>query len=107
MKTLKQRFMSFVHRQGSHWIWTSATSRGYPTIWENGGSQRADRVSYELFRGPIPAGDVIRHTCDIPMCVAPAHLIPGTHQQNTDDAVDRQRLAGMANSDHRPGPKPR
>lgn len=39
------------------------------------------------------AGLVVRHTCDNPPCVNPAHLIIGTHAENVQDKVLRNRQA--------------
>lgn len=55
------------------------------------GKVRAHRLSYEIFIGPIPEGNVIRHTCDNPPCVNPNHLVPGTQAQNVRDSVERRR----------------
>lgn len=41
-----------------------------------------------------------RHTCDVPACLNPAHIIPGTPQDNADDKMRRGRAAdtrGLAN----------
>jgi hypothetical protein len=53
---------------------------------------RAHRIVYEHLTGvTIPDGKVLRHKCDNPPCVNPAHLIPGTQQDNIDDMVARRR----------------
>jgi len=49
----------------------------------------AHRLSYFAANGEIDPEAVIRHHCDTPACVNPAHLIAGTVQDNSDDAVAR------------------
>ena len=52
----------------------------------NGERTSAHRFSWEAFneRG-IPAGMVVMHTCDTPMCVNPDHLRIGTQKENMKD----------------------
>lgn len=72
------------------WLWTGGTSGAEKYGVFHG--QRAHRVSYTLFNGPIPDGAVIRHTCDNPRCVNPHHLLTGTQADNIRDAVLRKRI---------------
>lgn len=58
-----------------------------------GATNYAHRVSYILFVSPIKTNDVIRHTCDNPICVNPNHLLKGTHADNVRDRVSRNRSA--------------
>ena len=52
---------------------------------------RAHRMAYEVAKGDIPEGMHILHSCDNPKCCNPAHLRPGTHQENMDDMQARGR----------------
>lgn len=78
------------------WIWqgTVNANSGYGYLTHRRRSYRASRVAYELFVGPIPDGNLIRHTCDNPPCVNPAHLLVGTYLDNSRDAVGRGRTGG-------------
>lgn len=97
---LEERLWSNVKRGASDecWIWTGRVDAGgYGTIKDKGKPEGVHRVSYRLAYGDIPAGMVIRHACDNPSCVNPAHLTTGTVQQNMADRVARGRsLKGMA-----------
>lgn len=62
-------------------------SDGYGT-W---GSDLAHRVVFRHYNGDIPKGMVIRHNCDNPPCVNPAHLLLGTQKENVRDCISRGR----------------
>jgi len=67
-------------------------SHGYGHFRIGGILKRAHRASYELHKGPIPAGLFVCHSCDNKACINTNHLYVGTRQQNVDDAVRRKRL---------------
>lgn len=74
------------------WLWTgNKMSFGYGRLMVNRKMIGAHRYSYELAHGPIADGVVIRHSCDNPPCVNPAHLIAGTQSDNVHDMLERGR----------------
>lgn len=98
-KTLADRFWEKVDRRGPDecWPWTKATNEhGYgvmrPEGQRSGPTVRAHRVSLMLAGVDID-GLVIRHSCDNPPCVNPAHLSVGTEADNSADMVARDRHA--------------
>jgi uncharacterized protein YerC len=68
------------------WLWLGSVNSGYGVISIKGIRWYAHRLSWCCHhRCSIPAGQVIRHLCNTPLCVNPEHLHTGTQQQNVDD----------------------
>lgn len=84
---------------GCH-IWTGTTSNNSkdsygrnnprPMVWLEGKKVQAHRAAYFVEHGVWPSG-MLRHRCDNPLCINVAHLIDGTHDENMDDMVSRER----------------
>jgi hypothetical protein len=73
-------------------IWTGLVlNNGYGQIWFNGRMISTHRAAYMLYKGDIPQGQMIRHTCDTKVCCEPSHIILGTHADNMKDMVERNR----------------
>lgn len=90
--TLKDRLLAGCVKTGECWVWNkSVASSGYGQIRLNYKNLRANRASYMVFKGEIPDGMVIRHTCDNKLCINPEHLILGSCKQNSQDMVERDR----------------
>lgn len=80
------------------WYWQGdKNQKGYGAIsfYHSGRRMRvlAHRVSHAVFKGKIPAGMDMCHSCDNPPCVNPAHLHPGTRYQNMHECMDRGRFS--------------
>lgn len=90
------RFMGFVAKRGECWIWTGrAAPSGRGSFRVGGGQILAHRFAFLRFNGPLKSGDVVRHTCDVPGCVNPAHLLSGTGSDNMQDALRRDRFSSV------------
>ena len=81
----------------SCWLWQGNTTRdGYgkypwrhPVVgdWT---SDVAHRVAFYLTHGELP--ECVMHSCDVPACVRPEHLVGGTMGDNIRDAQMKGRL---------------
>jgi hypothetical protein len=90
----RQRFEEKIARDGPTdcWLWAGATQEfGYGYMNFNGKRESTHRLAWWFAHGVMPNG-VIRHTCDVPACVNPAHLLEGTQIDNVRDSVERGRL---------------
>lgn len=74
------------------WEWVgSKDGRGYGVFCRGNKTCRAHRISYEAYKGKIPADMVICHSCDNPSCINPDHLRVGTMKENMADREARGR----------------
>lgn len=75
------------------WLWTGGKAQwGYGKVYVAGRQCRAHRVSWEIaHQETIPEGAVILHTCDVPACVNPGHLVCGTAADNMADKMTKGR----------------
>lgn len=70
------------------WTWTAGKNKsGYGMMTINNMRLYAHRVSYTLYKGPIPEGLLVCHLCNNRSCVNPEHLEIGTHWDNKQDSI--------------------
>lgn len=84
------------------WNWSASTiSKGYGQCNVRYLKERfAHRVSFRAFKGEIPAGTDVLHTCDNRLCVNPSHLFLGSKKDNAQDMKAKGRhLYGERNTE--------
>ncbi len=80
------------------WNWTGRLgSSGYGQFKVFGEMVSAHRFAHTLYKGPIPDGLHVLHSCDNKKCVNPEHLRTGTRSENISEAVERGQLPSGAN----------
>ena len=87
-----KRFWEKVQKTTTCWNWTAAKRNGYGVIKIDKKLIAVHRLSYEMHKGRIPAGLMICHSCDNPLCVNPDHLFLGTGSINMRDAMSKGRI---------------
>ena len=75
------------------WEWLAAkTPKGYGIFWDGIKLNIAHRYAYKQYKGEIPNGIHVCHSCDNPSCVNPEHLWLGTNLQNRIDSKNKNRI---------------
>lgn len=64
------------------WNWTGFLHNGYGKICEDRKSRLAHRISYRIFKGPIPERLELDHLCRNTKCINPTHLEAVSHRVN-------------------------
>jgi len=76
------------------WEWDGAIFKktGYGQFGSGkSGVYTAHKYSYQLFKGQVPEGLFVCHSCDNRKCFNPNHLWVGTHADNMNDMIQKGR----------------
>lgn len=90
---IEERLMAHSEKFHECRLWTgkSKDSFGYGYLSIKGKRTKAHRASYELWKGEIPKGLFVCHSCDNPNCINPDHLFLGNAKDNCDDMMNKKR----------------
>lgn len=95
---MKAYYSNYVVDDFGCWIWKFKDGRYEP------GRYGPYRNFYLNFKGFIPLGMVVMHTCDNPSCVNPDHLVLGRHVDNLHDSSGecqtKKLLLGLIKEKH-------
>ena len=80
------------HNSDECLLWPFPPHSRYGICRFHGRDEAVHRIAFFLTHGhwPTPCG---RHTCDIPICFNPRHIVEGTMADNIADRVERNRSA--------------
>jgi len=81
---------------GSCWIWPRRLTGGYGQLRVGNKVILAHRVSFQLFKQPVPAGHMLLNTCGNKACVNPDHwcLSSGGGSQVRRNRPDKRKGGG-------------
>lgn len=92
LKPFKLRFEKKIGNKDNCWEWIGNISLlGYGHFFMNGKLEQAHRAAWKIYKGKIPKGICVCHTCDNPSCVNPKHLWLGTQTENIRDMMKKGR----------------
>lgn len=93
----KSRITSSIVYENGCWVWQKNVRANFPhgvmgwNFNKKKGNWQAHRVAYTIWKGDIPEGMFVLHSCDNPRCVNPDHLHLGTQKDNMIEMRERGR----------------
>ena len=103
--TFEEKFWKLVDVRGPNdcWIYNGKLySNGYGCFRMNKIEALSHRISYTITHGIIPIKKIVMHSCDVRNCVNPNHLSVGTHSDNIQDMLGKNREnPPMGENNHR------
>jgi len=93
--SIKERLMDRIKiDKNGCWIWQGTIDKdGYGKIQYIKKGYRANRLSYMIFKGEIPKGMLVLHSCHNPKCINPKCLHLGNNDLNMKEMVESNRQA--------------
>ncbi len=82
-----------INTQTGCWEFDGYLVNGYGRFYTKGKRWLAHRFFYTTFVSDIPEGLLICHQCDNRKCVNPKHLFLGTHKDNSQDMMNKNRIS--------------
>jgi HNH endonuclease len=91
-KILEKLYLYTIFDQNECWLWNGGKSGGYGVVKIDITQFYVHRISAEIFLGhKINNNMLVLHKCDIRNCFNPDHLFIGTHEDNMNDCVKKNR----------------
>jgi HNH endonuclease len=103
--TVQERFWHHVDKKSDAecWNWLGRLDKnGYGSLRTPQTQLRAHRVSFQIHNSTKIEGLIVRHLCNNPSCVNPAHLASGTQ---TDNMRDRELAGNVPRNETHPNMK--
>ena len=74
---LLERFTeAWIEDANGCWLWQrSLKEKGYGQFRLNGKTWRAHRLAFTHYVRPLEPGEILHHSCEVPSCVRPGHLV--------------------------------
>lgn len=85
-ENMHEKFLSRKHVVNENGCWEyEGCYADYPKLRFDGVTHSCHRISFEIYKGEIPMGRLICHTCNNKRCFNPDHLYAGTREDNGKD----------------------
>jgi len=92
-KTIEKKFWEKVSIEEDCWLWQGTKdNQGYGRFKYEGKIIGAHRATLLLGGGVIPPNKFVCHTCNVSLCVRPAHLYVGDAKTNGRDRAQAKTM---------------